>query len=63
MKFDVSSNNKEITSQGGIVFLKQMLGKIGFKEQILKFEDLPQPQLNRGHKISFVLEIFIELYT
>ena len=40
-----------------------MLGKIGFKEQILKFEDLPQPQLNRGHKISFVLEIFIELYT
>jgi hypothetical protein len=42
MEFDVSFTNKEITPWGGMVFLKQMLDKIGFKDQILKCEDLPQ---------------------
>ena len=40
-------------------FLKQMLDKIGFKNQILSCEDLPQPQSNRGHKVSTILEAFI----
>ena len=59
MEFDVSFTNKEITPWGGMVFLKQMLDKIGFKDQILKCEDLPQPQSNRGHKVSVILEAFI----
>ena len=36
-----------------------MLDKIGLKEQILKCEDLPQPQSNRGHKVTVILEAFI----
>lgn len=59
MKFDVSFTNKEITPWGGMVFLKQMLDKIGFKNQILSCEDLPQTQSNRGHKVSAILEAFI----
>jgi hypothetical protein len=59
MEFDVSFTNKEITPWGGMVFLKQMLDKIGFKDQILKCEYLPQPQSNRGHKVSTILEVFI----
>lgn len=42
MGFDVSFTDKEITPWGGMVFLKQMLDKIGFMEQIIKCEDLPQ---------------------
>ncbi len=41
MKFDLSFTNKEITPWGGMVFLKQMLDKIGFREQIEKCESLP----------------------
>ena len=59
MEFDVSFTNKEITPWGGMVFLKQMLDKIGFKDQILKCEYLPQPQSKRGHKVSTILEAFL----
>ena len=59
LEFDASSTNKEIKPWGGIVFLKQILDKIGFKEQILKCENSPQPQSNRGHKVSVILEAFI----
>ena len=34
MKFELSFTNKEITPWGGMVFLMQMLDKIGFKQQI-----------------------------
>jgi hypothetical protein len=59
MEFDISFTNKEITPWGGMVFLKQMLDEIGFKDQILKCDDLPQPQSNRGHKVSVIIEAFI----
>lgn len=59
MEFDVSFTNKEITPWGGMVFMKQMLDKIGFKDEVLKCTDLPQPQSNRGHKVSTILEAFI----
>ncbi len=59
MEFDISFTNKEITPWGGMFFLKQMLDKIGFKDQILLCEDLPQPQSNRVHKVSTILEAFI----
>ena len=41
MKFELSFTNKEITPWGGMFFLKQMLDKIGFREQIEKCESLP----------------------
>ncbi len=34
MKFELSFTNKAITPWGGMVFLKQMLDKIGFKQTI-----------------------------
>ena len=59
MEFDISYTNKEITPWGGMVFLKQMLSKMGFREHILKCEDLPQPKSNRGHKVTTIVEAFI----
>ena len=32
MDFDISYTSKEITPWGGMIFLKQMLQKIGFRE-------------------------------
>jgi len=59
MKFELSFTNKEITPWGGMVFLKQMLDKIGFKEQIEKTNILPIQNSNRGHNISTLIESFI----
>jgi hypothetical protein len=51
MEFDISYTNKEITTWGGMVFLSQMLQKIGFRNIIDKNTDLPQSGSNRGYKI------------
>lgn len=59
MEFDISYISKEITPWGGMVFLKQMLEKIGFRELIEKNEDLPQSGSNRGYKTSTIIEGFI----
>lgn len=59
MKFELSFTNKEITPWGGMVFLKQMLDKICFKEQIENSDVLPVQNSNRGHKISTLIESFI----
>ncbi|PXY40395.1 hypothetical protein DMB65_12330 [Flavobacterium cheongpyeongense] len=59
MEFDISYTSKEITPWSGMVFLKQMLQKIGFREHISKCEDLPQPKSNRGHKVTTIIEAFI----
>jgi len=59
MEFDISYTSKEITPWGGMVFLKQMLSKISFREQINSCPDLPQPNSNRGHKVSTIIEAFI----
>ena len=48
MEFDISYTSKEITPWGGMVFLKQMLQKIGFRELIERNEDLPQSGSNRA---------------
>ncbi len=32
MEFEISYTNKEVTPWGGMVFLKQMLQKIGFRD-------------------------------
>jgi len=59
MEFDISYTNKEITPWGGMVFLKQMLQKIGFRELIENNPDLPVSGSNRGYKISTIVEGFI----
>lgn len=59
MEFDISYSNKEITPWGEMVFLKQMLQKIGFRESIERNEDLPQSGSNRGYKTATNIESFI----
>ena len=59
MEFDMYFTSKEITSWGGMVFLKQMLQKIGFREQIANCEDLSQPSSNRGHKVTTIIKAFV----
>jgi Transposase DDE domain group 1 len=59
MEFDISYTSKEITPWGGMVFLKQMLQKTGFRELINQNTDLPQSGSNRGYKTSTIIEGFI----
>lgn len=59
MEFDISFTNKEITPWGGMVFLKQMLQKMGFRALIEANGDLPRAGSNRGYKTSTIIESFI----
>jgi hypothetical protein len=59
MEFDISYTSKEITPWGGMVFLKQMLQNIGFRELIENNADLPVSGSNRGYKTSIIIEGFI----
>lgn len=59
MKFELSYTSKEITPWGGMVFLKQMLDKMRFREHIQTCETLPSQNSNRGHSIPELLESFI----
>ena len=59
MKFELSFTNKEITPWDGMVFLKQMLDKIGFREQIKNCEALPIFLSNNSYKKEVLLESFI----
>ncbi len=59
MNFDISFTNKEITPWGGMIFLKQMLRKICFRELIENNPDLPVSGSNRGYKTSTIIEAFI----
>ena len=59
MDFEISYTDKEITPWGGMVFLRQMLDKIGFRRAIELQEDLPRPGSNRGYDPATILEGFI----
>lgn len=59
MKFDLSFTNQEITPWGGMIFLKQMMDKMGFRAHLESCKDLPTQNSNRGYKISTILESFI----
>ncbi len=59
MEFDISYTNREITPWGGMIFLKQMLEKTGFRALVDKNTDLPQSGSNRGYKTSTIIEGFI----
>lgn len=59
MEFDIGFTDREITPWGGMVFLKQMLQKIGFSKVIESNEDLPVPGSNRGYSSTTIIESFI----
>ena len=59
MRFELSFTDKEITPWGGMVFLKQMLDKIGFKTAVESCDDMPSQNSNRAHSIQVILESFI----
>ena len=59
MDFEISYTDKEITPWGGMVFLRQMLEKIGFRQAIELQEDLPRPGSNRGYNPTTIIEGFI----
>ncbi len=63
MEFDISYTNKEVTPWGGMVFLRRMLQKIGFRELIEKNVDLPQPGSNRGYETATIIKSFITSIT
>ena len=59
MNFELSYTSKEITPWGGMVFLKQMLDKIGFQDHISSCKELPIQNSNRGHSVPTLIESFI----
>jgi hypothetical protein len=59
MEFEISYTNQEITPWGGMVFLRQMLDKIGFKTQVENCLDLPHPGSNRGYSPVSIIESFL----
>ena len=59
MEFDVSCTNQEITPRSEMIFLKQMLTKIGFRQQINNCFDLSLPNSNRGYLGSTIIEDLI----
>jgi hypothetical protein len=59
MNFELSFSNKEVTPWGGMVFLKQMLNKLAFRDLVSNCTFLPQQNSNRGHDIKVLLESFI----
>lgn len=42
-----------------MVFLRQMLDKIGFKSQVENCTELPQPESNRGYSPVSIIESFL----
>ncbi|MBK7706110.1 MAG: transposase [Acidobacteria bacterium] len=59
MEFEISYTNKEITPWGGLALVKQMLGKMGFREMVGRNPDLPRPGSNRGYDAATIIESFI----
>ena len=59
MDFDISYTDKEVTPWGGMVFFRQMLNKIGFREVVESCDDLPEPGSNRGYCASTIIEAFM----
>lgn len=59
MEFEISYTSKEITPWGGMVFLKQMMEKIGFRKLVEDNPDLPVSGSNRGYKTATIVEGFI----
>jgi hypothetical protein len=59
MDYTLSFTNKEVTPWGGMVFLKQMLDKIRFRDKIKTCDSLPSQNSNRGYLKEIILESFV----
>lgn len=59
MNVTLSFKNKEITPWEDMVFWKQILDKIDFKEQVYNCLHLPTQNANSAHAIDVILESFI----
>ena len=58
MDFKIEYVDKEITPWSGLILMKKMLDKMGFK-QLLVQSNLPQPGSNRGYSPEQLVEQFI----
>ncbi|MFM7488110.1 MAG: IS1380 family transposase [Cytophagales bacterium] len=59
MEFEIGYSDKEITPWGGMVFMRQMLDKIGFRKVIDGQVDLPVSGSNRGYTATTIIEVFM----
>jgi hypothetical protein len=58
MDFKISYTNKEITPWSGMIFLKRMTDKMGFRDVIKTCPSLPKSGSNRGYSAVDILETF-----
>ena len=59
MEFEIGYTDKEITPWGGMVFMRQMLDKMGFRKVVGAQPDLPVSGSNRGYSATTIVEAFI----
>ncbi len=59
MEFDIDYTDKEITPWGGMVFMRQMLDKMGFRKVVTEQVDLPVSGSNRGYSSTTIVEAFL----
>ena len=59
IEFEIGYTDKEITPWGGMVFMRQMLDKMGFRKVVNAQPDLPVSGSNRGYAASTIVEAFI----
>jgi hypothetical protein len=59
MEFEIGYTDKEITPWGGMVFMRQMLDKMGFRKVVCAQPDLPVSGSNRGYSVATIVEAFM----
>jgi hypothetical protein len=59
MKFDISFTNKEITPWSGLGFLRNMMDKMGVRDQLSSCHYLPFPSSNNGYSPIDIIEAFM----
>ena len=59
MEFEIGYTDREITPWGGMVFMRQMLDKMGFRKVVNDQADLPVPGSNRGYPATTIVEAFM----
>jgi hypothetical protein len=59
MEFEIGYTDREITPWGGMVFMRQMLDKMGFRKVVNAQADLPVPGSNRGYSATTIIEAFM----
>jgi hypothetical protein len=59
MDFKISYTNKEITPWSGMIFLRRITDKMGFRNMVESCEKLPKPGSNRGYSAVDILETFM----